>query len=334
VGRHKKNNRHLPRGVTLEHGAYFYRGPDRKRINLGRDFAGAMIRYGEMFRDDPLSSFGAVLDRYLREITPAKAERTQIDERRYIGVLRALFGEVPPRAITPVMVLTMRDKLRAKHGAVQANHHLKTLRHVCKLATGWGAMPVNPTREIERLKVKDRERYVDDDELAKVYAKAPEMIQIAIDLAVLTGLRRGDLLELTKDQCRDDGIHVRTNKTGKPLIIEWSDELRAVVERAKLMKPHFRQPLIATRSGTAFTADGFGTLWRRAMLATFPIADDATAAEKVKVRAARFRFHDLRSKSASDTKDLAEASARLGHTSHAVTRRHYVRKPAKVRPLR
>lgn len=48
----------------------------------------------------------------------------------------------------------------------------------------------------------------------------------------------------------------------------------------------------------------------------------------------RFTFNDLRSKSASDMAELAEASARLDHTTTAVTKRHYIRKPAKVKPLR
>src|SRR5687768_17457752 len=83
--------------------------------------------------------------------------------------------------------------------------------------------------------------------------KARPMIQVAIDLAVLPGLRRGDLLALTKNQLKDDGVHVHTSKTGRGLIIEYTPELSAVLERAKLMKPHFRQPLIATRAGKAFT---------------------------------------------------------------------------------
>ena len=223
-----------------------------------------------------------------------------------------------PRPVTPNL-----DKLAAKSGAVQANHHLKTLKHILKVATEWGAVPSNPAREISKLKVKPRERYVTDQEYAAVYAKAHPMIQVSMDLAILTGLRRGDLLALTKDQLRDDGIHVRTSKTGRGLIITYSPELSAVLERAKLMKPHFRKHLIATRGGKAFTGNGFGTLWRRAMLAAFP-----------KDNTARFTFNDLRAKSASDTADITEASARLGHTTTAVTKRHYVRKPTVVKPLR
>jgi hypothetical protein len=120
------------------------------------------------------------------------------------------------------------------------------------------------------------------------------------------------------------GIHVRTSKTGRGLILEWTPELRAVVERAKRMKPHFRKPIIATRGGKAFTGAGFATLWRRATPAAYPEGREAE----------RYTFNDPRSKSASDTTDFAEASARLGHTTTAVTKRHYVRKPAKVKPLR
>jgi len=145
-----------------------------------------------------------------------------------------------------------------------------------------------------------------------------------IDLGRDSGLRRGDLLALTKAQLRDDRIYVHTSKTGRGLIISYSADLSAVLERAKLMKPHFRQPLIATRGGNQFTGNGFGTLRRRAMLAAFPGEQEAQ----------RYTFNDMRSKLASDTAELAEASARLGHTRTAVTRRHYIRKPTRVRPLR
>jgi integrase len=324
MGRRRKHNKHLPRGVTLEWGTYYFRGPDKRRLNLGRDFAEAMAKYGALFRDLPLTTFGAVLDRYQREVTPKKAPRTQTDELGYIANLRAVFGAMVPHTITPAMAAQLRDKLAAKSGDVQANHNLKTLKHVCKLAVEWGVLTHNPAREVSKLKVKPRERYVTDAEFAAVYELAHPIVKVAMDLAVLTGLRRGDLLALTKAQVQEDGIHVRTSKTGRGLIITYTPELTAVLERAKLLKPQFRQPLIATRGGKAFTGTGFATMWRRAMLAAFPKGREAE----------RYTFNDLRSKSASDTAELAEASARLGHTTTAVTKRHYVRKPAKVKPLR
>ena len=323
VGRRRKHNKHLPAGVTLERGAYYFRGADRRRISLGRVFADAMAAYGDMFRDTPLSDFGDLLDRYQQLVTCKKAPRTQKDEISYIANLRSVFGRMAPKGITPIHVYQLRDKLAVKSGSVQANHHIKTLKHIFSKAIEWGAVTTNPAREVRKLPVAPRDRYVEDWEYLAVYAVAPPVIQVAMDLAVLTGLRRGDLLALTRSQLKDDGIHVQTSKTGKKLIIEWSGELRAVVARAKKLKPQVRQHVIATRGGKQFTGNGFQSTWQRAM---------RKAANDGKLEH-RFTFNDLRSKSASDSADILEASERLGHSSVDLTRRVYRRKPARVRPL-
>ena len=324
MGRKRTRDKHLPRGVTHEHGAYYFRGADRKRIHLGCDFADAMTRYGDMFRQAPLSTFGAVLDRYLQQVTPKKAPRTQTDETKYIATIRSVFGLMTPKAITPSQIYEFRDKIAVKSGDVQANHHLKTLKHVCVKAVEWGAVIANPARDVSKLHVRPRDRYAEDWEYEAVYKCASEVVRVAMDLAVLTGMRRGDLLALTRSQLRDDGIHVTTGKTGRKLIIEWSDELRDVVARAKQLKPQVRQHVIATRQGKRFTANGFSTLWQRAV----------RKALKQKALTQRFTFNDLRSKSASDTADLLEASERLGHSSPAITKQVYRRKPVRVTPLR
>jgi len=52
-----------------------------------------------------------------------------------------------------------------------------------------------------------QKRYISDDDFAAVYAKAPAVIQVAMDIALLMGLRRGDLLSLRRADCKDDGVH-------------------------------------------------------------------------------------------------------------------------------
>ncbi|MEO8466737.1 MAG: tyrosine-type recombinase/integrase [Gammaproteobacteria bacterium] len=322
MGRRRTHDKHLPRGMTLERGSYFYRGADRKRVNLGRDFADAMARYGELFREAPLSTFGVLLDRYLQLVLPGKAAATRASQLPQAATIRAVFGHVPPKTIKPTDVYAFRDRLKARSGAVQANQHLALLKHVCTKGIEWGALVTNPARDVRKNPVKARTRYVTDAEVAAVRDLASPMLRCATDLAVLTGLRRGDLLRLTRTDCQDDGIHVATSKTGRVLIIEWSTELRAVVEIAKRIKPHFRQHILATRSGKPFSSSGFSTAWQRLMVAT------------KKAGIERFHFHDLRGKSASDSSNLVEASERLGHSSLDLTRRVYRRKPLKVTPLR
>ena len=124
-------------------------------------------------------------------------------------------------------------------------------------------------------------------------------------------------LGLTRNDLTDDGILVQTQKTDKGLLIEWSDELRDVIDRAKRLPPHIRQPIIATRKGRAYTGDGFSAIWQRV----------------VKKSEVRFQFKDLRAKSASDD-TLEGATKRLGHTSSQTTERFYRRKPNRVRPLK
>jgi integrase len=58
------------------------------------------------------------------------------------------------------------------------------------------------------------------------------MTQTAMDLALLTGLRQGDLLPLEKRHLTDEGIDIVTANNHKRPIIEWSPELRGVIQWA------------------------------------------------------------------------------------------------------
>jgi integrase len=73
---------------------------------------------------------------------------------------------------------------------------------------------------------RDPPRYVSEAEYAATYKVMTPMVQRATDLAVLTGLRSGDLLRLTRANLTDDGIEVATSKTGKRLLIEWWKSFR------------------------------------------------------------------------------------------------------------
>jgi integrase len=220
-------------------------------------------------------------------------------------------------------VYAYRHKREQTGHLTTVNHELETLKHVFTMAIEWGVLDTNPARDVRKFPKKKRTRYVTDDDFAAVYDLASPMIQAAMDLAVLTGLRRGDLLSLTREDLTDEGILIATSKTDKGLVIEWSDELRRVVERCKKLRPHVRQQLIANGRGKQYTGTGFGTNWRRAV-------DRAIKAGTLQER---FSFHDLRAKSASDD-TLQAASERLGHSETGTTERYYRRRPARVKPLR
>src|SRR4029077_15924006 len=59
-----------------------------------------------------------------------------------------------------------------------------------------------------------------------------------MDLAVSTGQRRGDFLTLKRSQLTDEGIVFRQPKTGAGALIEWSDDLCSIMDRAKQLAPN------------------------------------------------------------------------------------------------
>jgi RecA/RadA recombinase len=77
------------------------------------------------------------------------------------------------------------------------------------------------------------------------------------------------------------------------------------------------------RFGSPMSASGFKTAWARAM------------AKAVKAGVESFAENDLRAKVAGEAMELGQdAASMLGHSTDAVTRRHYIRGTRKVAPLR
>src|ERR1035438_4898726 len=116
--------------------------------------------------------------------------------------------------------------------------------------------------------------------------------------------------------------HGKTVETAKKLVVEWSPELRAVVERLKKLSLWIRPTLLCNLQGKPFTSDGFRSNWHKLMeRATTSGKDGGPPA-----LAEWFTFHDLRAKSASDD-DLEGATERLAHEDPRTTQQVYRRTP-------
>ena len=149
-------------------------------------------------------------------------------------------------------------------------------------------------------------------------------MQVAMDMALLTGLRQGDILSLTRDSLTVDGILIQTSKTGAGLMIQYTPALEEVLNSAKKLKPQVGpgQFLIRSRSGKRYSSSGFKANWQRLMKKAMDQGIE------------HFTFNDIRAKSASDSESLTDASERLAHSSTAITRRVYYRKAMPVKPLK
>lgn len=60
---------------------------------------------------------------------------------------------------------------------------------------------------------KPRERYVTDEEYMAVHSAAVPMVRHIMDIALITAMRQGDILDLERSQWTTDGFTVKPGKT-------------------------------------------------------------------------------------------------------------------------
>ena len=324
MSRPKTKDKHLPRGVTIIHGSFWYKPTGQKRVRVGpvNDEA-ALYRFmaDKLTPAGPMYTVRDMLDRYTTEVLPTLEPRTQKDYRRHLKVLAREFGAARPEEVLPKHIGMF---LTVTKGKIQRNRIIAVLSAVYTKAVGrWYVAERNPCIGVERNPSKKRDRYVSDQEYAAVYALHGPRMQIAMDLALLTGQRQGDLLRLPWSKVTPEGVEFKQGKTGKRLLVMTSPDLEAVLERAREMLPHLpRAYVLRRRDGQPYSENGFRAIWQRTMR------------KHVKAGGERFTFHDLRAKSASDSVEFQKAYERLGHTSPSMTRAVYDRGIRKVTPLR
>ena len=343
MGRRRKTDRHLPRRVVRQHGAFYflrpYRDADGKHRNrwehLGRSEADMWRAYAEIdIPDEPLSTLGAIMDRYVREWLETRAEATRVDYLHALSFLRPVFGDVHPAAVKSAHCYQYQAK-RAKRAPVRANREIAVLQSVFKFAIRLGVVDRNPVAGVERLPEWPRERMPEAWEIAEFLVDAPALLRAYVPIKVLTGLRQGDMLALRRDQLTDDGIMIRAGKTGKRYLIEWSDELRAAVDLAVAGRTIPSVYVFATsthrgggKPGQRYTGSGFRSIWQRQMRKTL---------KRGRLRES-FTEHDLRAHTATELErleGLRRVQDLLDHASER-TSKIYTRakEPRRVRPLR
>lgn len=305
VGRTRKTHPHLPRRVYVKHGAFYFVTRSGKWIQLGHTEREAMRTYALQISDRPAGTMGEVIQRWRTERLPDLSPRTQDDYSRSLILIERAFGHMLPGEIETQHVTAYRDK-RAKKTAppkdakgskrprgskTQANHDLAVLSQLFQAAAEWGYCSVNPCREVKRYKLKGRDRVVTDKELDAWLAWAPELLACYTLFEYATGLRQGDILAMRKDGFVDEGIPVRTRKTGKRGVIQWTPALRECVARIRaLPRPVSGMYLFCTRQGKPYTGDGFRSIMQRYQ----------RQAIEQGILADRFTSWDIRAKHAMD----------------------------------
>lgn len=337
-------NKGFPPRWRLLHGAIYYKVPKgleshwdgKKLFRLGKTPSEAYkVWAAKLEAVVDTRTIGQLLDRYALEVIPTKELSTQRSNLFEMKQLRIAFSAMPLGDIRPQDIYKYMDKRSAK---VSARREIALLSHAFTKAVEWGNIDKHPFKgEVRLAGEKPRTRYVEDWEIIECFglpsvrkAGSVQAIQAYMRIKLLTGLRRGDLLRLRISDIADEGIKVRTNKTGKPVLYEWSEALSGAVDMARTARPVDISPfLFCNKWGRSYiddegVASGWDSMWQRFM-------DRVLTETKVKER---FTEHDLRAKCASDAPTLERARQLLAHADSRMTERAYRRKPEHVKPLK
>lgn len=289
VGRRRTKDKHLPRGVYVSHGAYYFvRQVDGRKVwtRLGRDYAEALGKLAQIEAcAGPAGTIAGLIERYGIEEAPQLAERHRRNRMADLKRISAVFGKLKPSDITPGIVAEYWRRAGQTEGA---RHEVRSLSALLSFGRRSGALDgPNPCFALRLPGKAPRRRYVTDTELAVVLRVAPPMMRAAIHLAVLAGMDGATIRALERRHLTDRGVEFSRPKLAgrdpEVQVIEWSDRLRAVVRDALALRPQVRQFVVCNQHGQPYTLDGFQAQWQRVMRQALK----AGLAE-------RFHFHDLR----------------------------------------
>jgi len=224
----------------------------------------------------------------------------------HVRRLKKHFGAKMLDKITIPDVLRYVNGVKERTSASTANRHHAILRAIFNRGIEWEKFDgPNPAAKVKPFRVENsRLRFLSKEEIGSLLESCSPRIYPLVVCALLTGMRRGEILGLAWENVNlaQDVLYVLKSKSGKPREIPIARKLREVLVA-----------LGPKKSGRLFEISDM-TLRR-----DFPVALRAAGIEN-------FRFHDLRHTFASHyvmrTNDLPATQKLLGHHSPVMTQRY------------
>lgn len=305
MGRPRKVATKLPPCVYLKHGAYWH-VVGGKWHRLGANLADAMAEYGRRL-ETPKGGMVDLIDTYLETCTKTLTPSTRKQYRSVTTKLKSVFKNFSPQQVQPRHVAQF--KLAFVKTPSMANQCLAVLRNVFNYALENQLVDSNPAVGVRRHKEEKRTRLISPQEFAAIRGKSEPQLQIIMDLLYLTGQRIGDVLKIRRADLLADGIAFAQEKTGARLVVRWTAELHAVVERAKALYGNVvALTLLHNRRGRKITYNRVQAAWGAACAAAG--VEDA-------------HMHDIRAMALTAAKAQGRnATALAGHSSQQMTERY------------
>ena len=195
-----------------------------------------------------ITTLSDALDRYLREITPTKAQTSQEREiYRIRNLQRRPIARKPLAKITGSVMARYRDERLKAVCPQTVQHELHLLRHMFEIAIKeWGIPLVNnPVTMITLPKIaRPRDRRLRPGEEERLLAACREyggIIHDAVIIAIETGMRRGEIAAMRCPNVNlvERTVYLETTKNGESRTVPLSTRATAILrERSKVRDLH------------------------------------------------------------------------------------------------
>jgi len=280
MGRNRlTKNRHLLPGMQQKGKAFYLAiwNPNTQKVEwqpLGSDYTEALLKYSKLRATgggiEPKQLFKDLAAEYVRAEFDKLASGTRDNYTRALQNLLKAFGDAPVVQLTAAAFGRYMD-LRSSRSA--ANCEKAVASKILELGIRWGWCTENVARKISYHPTTRRRRIITRAEWQAIrLAAKSDLIPVFMDLAFVTGLRVGDVLNIRWKQVTDEGLYVLQGKNKVEGYYELTEDLRGILDRAKRL--HGRSGKIATllRADTTiihtrklqpYTYYGFRSIWRK-----------------------------------------------------------------------
>ncbi len=182
-------------------------------------------------------TFGDLVDRYLREVTPSK--KNWKSETEIMGKIKERFGQHALVAIQSKEIAEYRDELLEKRAASTVCHYLNAISVVIDTALKeWGyVLPANPVRNVRRpSQPTGRDRRLSTEEETALIEECRKSGNVwlvpVVVLATETAMRQGEIFKLSWEHVnlKRQIAHIPETKNGEARTIPLSTRAVAALD--------------------------------------------------------------------------------------------------------
>lgn len=295
---------------------YYYKGKrKREKIGPNRKLAEAVLskRKLEIAENRYLNvksahaiSFEELAELYLDYAKSNK--RSWARDRLSLKTLGKEFDGLRAEQLDSFLIEKYKQKRLKDVSPATVNRELACLKHLYNKGIEWDKCGGNPVRKVKFFKENNiRLRYLTTEEIKRLFRNSPKHLKPILMVALETGMRRSEILNLKWDDIDFDQkiVFVRNTKSGEPREIPISSGLANTLQDLKYKSVY----VFCNKDGSPF-----GSV-RKSF---------ASAVKKSGIE--NFRFHDLRHTFAShlvmNGVDLVTVKELLGHKSLKMTLRY------------